>query len=305
MVSPWFDQRRALALGHALNGASVGGIVFAPLWTMLIAAVGFTQAVVVIGSTTIAILWPLVSRYLRPTPDGLGLLPDGGPARPSARPAELRDPSARFAALLANRGFVTLSAGFALGMFAQVGVIAHLIVRLVPLVGTVRAAAAISLTTASAVIGRVMLGLLLGDTDRRLVAAGNFAMQACGVVLLAAGSTAFVLVPGCVLFGLGIGSLLSLPPLIAQKEFRPVDVPRIVALVTAVNQAVFAFAPAILGGLREISGGYAVPFLIAAVVQVCAAAVVVAGRVRSSVGEFAEFAVDPSSACDRDAKGTQ
>jgi MFS family permease len=35
MVSPWFDRRRALALGHALNGASAGGVLFAPLWVML------------------------------------------------------------------------------------------------------------------------------------------------------------------------------------------------------------------------------------------------------------------------------
>ena len=69
MVSPWFDRRRALALSHALNGASFGGILFAPLWVMLIGAIGFTQAVVVIGCATIAILWPLASRYLRPTPE--------------------------------------------------------------------------------------------------------------------------------------------------------------------------------------------------------------------------------------------
>jgi MFS family permease len=279
MISPWFDRRRALALGHALNGASVGGILFTPLWAMLIAGIGLTHAVVAIGCTTVAILWPLASRYLRPTPDSLGLVPDGDPAqlRPSAAEGA-DDPPARFAALLANRGFTTLSAAFALGMFAQVGVVAHLITRLVPLMGAVNAAAAVSLATASAVIGRVLLGMLLGDADRRVVAAGNFVMQACGVAMLAVGSTATVVVAGCVLFGLGIGSLLSLPPLIAQKEFAPADVPRVVALVTAVNQAVFAFAPAMIGILQETFGGYAVPFLLAAAIQIAAAAVVVTGR---------------------------
>jgi hypothetical protein len=114
-----------------------------------------------------------------------------------------------------NPSFATLTAAFALGMFAQVGVITHLVTRLVPLLGAVHAAAAVSVATASAIIGRVLLGMLLGDADRRMVAAGNFAMQACGVVLLAFGSTVTVLASGCVLFGLGIGSLLSLPPLIA------------------------------------------------------------------------------------------
>jgi MFS family permease len=287
MVSPWFDRRRALALGHALNGASAGGIVFAPLWVMLIAAIGFAPAVAVIGCVTIALLWPLASRYLRPTPDSMGLAPDGDAAQPTARAdAGTAHVPARFAVLLADRGFVTLSAAFALGMFAQVGVIAHLVTRLAPLVGTVNAAAAVSLATASAVTGRVLLGLLLGDADRRLVAAGNFAMQACGVMLLAVGSNTVVLACGCVLFGLGIGSLLSLPPLIAQREFAAADVPRVVALVTAVNQAVFAFAPTILGILSEISGGYAVPFLIAATIQVLAGAVVVASRMRSTVQRY-------------------
>jgi cyanate permease len=66
--------------------------------------------------------------------------------------------------------------------------------------------------------------------------------------------------------------------LIAQRDFAPSDVPRVVALVTAVNQAVFAFAPAILGVLRELSGSYALPFLIAARLQLLASMIVVLGR---------------------------
>ena len=48
-----------------------------------------------------------------------------------------------------------------------------------------------------------------------------------------------------------------LDALTGERDFAPSDVPRVVALVTAVNKAVFAFAPAILG-VRELSGGYAV-----------------------------------------------
>jgi hypothetical protein len=117
------------------------------------------------------------------------------------------------------------------------------------------AAAVVSLATASAVIGRLLLGVLLGDADRHLVAAGGFVIQACGVLLLAIGTRAALLAVGCVLFGLGIGNLLTLPPLIAQREFPSDTVPRVVALVTAVNQAVFAFAPAVLGILRAVFHG--------------------------------------------------
>jgi hypothetical protein len=77
------------------------------------------------------------------------------------------------------------------------------------------------------------------------------------------------------------GSYFSLPSsaaLIAQKEFEPGDVPRVVALVTAINQAVFGFAPGIFGVLRDLSGEYAVPFAVAACVQLAAVLIVLTGR---------------------------
>jgi predicted MFS family arabinose efflux permease len=279
IVSPWFDRRRALALGHALNGASAGGIVFTPLWAVLIGMIGFQAAAGVVSSVTIIALSALVWRYLPPTPESLGLSPDGAYATSAAAPVERSAKSpARFIALIGQAKFATLSAAFALAMFAQIGVIAHLVTRLSPVIGTVSAAAFVSVATLSAIIGRLLAGALLGDHDRRLVAAANFSMQACGVGLLAFGSNAIMLVAGCILFGLGIGNLLLLPPLIAQREFAQVDVPRVVAMVTAANQAVFAFAPAVIGVLEEITGGYAAPFVFAAAVQIVAAAVVLAGR---------------------------
>jgi cyanate permease len=190
-------------------------------------------------------------------------------------------PPVSFAALLRDRRFSTLSVAFALGLFAQIGLVAHLVTRLAPVFGAGSAAATVSLATACAVVGRLLLGALLGDADRRVVAMSNFAMQACGVTCLAPGTNAVVLLLGCVLFGLGIGNLVSLPPLIAQSEFARSDVPRVVALVIAINQAVFAFAPVIFGVLRDVSDGYAVPFMVAAVMQVIAGFVVMPGWPRS------------------------
>jgi cyanate permease len=179
--------------------------------------------------------------------------------------------------LLRDRRFATLSAAFALGLFAQIGLVAHLVTRLAPVLGTGGAAGAVSLATACAVVGRYVFSALM-SADRRLAAAGNFLMQACGAACLALGTNAGVLLLGCILFGLGIGNLVLLSPLIAQREFAPSDVPRVVALATAVNLAVFSFAPAAFGWLREATGDYVAPFLVAAVVQLTAGVVVMLGR---------------------------
>ena len=91
--------------------------------------------------------------------------------------------------------------------------------------------------------------------DRRLVACASYAVQIGGtlVLVLAAGTNVPLLLLGVMMFGIGIGNATSLPPLIAQVEFVKDDVPRVVALVVAIGQAVYAFAPAVFGFVREFA----------------------------------------------------
>jgi hypothetical protein len=155
-------------------------------------------------------------------------------------------------------------------MLAQIGLFAHLIARLAPDFGSGHAASAISLVGICALVGRSLLARLLGEADRRLAAAANFAMQALGSLSLAFGSGIATLAAGCALFGLGVGNLNLLPPLIAQREFRPADVNTVVALVTAINQ--------VFGWLLDGTSSYLVPFLLAAVAQAAGASVITLGR---------------------------
>jgi cyanate permease len=83
---------------------------------------------------------------------------------------------------------------------------------------------------------------------------------------------------GCVLFGLGLGNLISLPPLIAEREFAPVDLGRVVALAIAVNQAFFSIAPGVFGALHDLAGSYAAPLAMAIALHLAAAALVLMGR---------------------------
>ena len=65
IVAPWFDRRRGLALGSALNGASAGGIIIAPLLTFLTARFGFPLAIVSVAASMLAILIPVAMAVLR------------------------------------------------------------------------------------------------------------------------------------------------------------------------------------------------------------------------------------------------
>ena len=288
MVSPWFHARRPAALSFAYNGASVGGIVFSPLWVAAIAAFGFPGAAAAIGVVTIATLWLLCDRYLARTPEQMGLAPDGVAA--TSAPADAASvPPLPGRLLWRDWRFVTLAGGMALGLFAQIGLIAHLFSLLVPAFGASLAGLAAGFATACAIAGRTLVGWLLKPTaDRRLVAASNYAMQmcGCGAFIAAAGTNVPLMLLGVVLFGAGIGNATSLPPLIAQVEFSKADVPRVVALITAISQASYAFAPAAFGAFRaaaesaagQPTGDVPLFFLAAVAVQVLAAGSYLAGR---------------------------
>ena len=278
IVARWFDRDRPMAIALAFNGASVGGVLFVPMWVYLIRSIGFPLAALLVGGCMVAVVAFLCVSYIAKSPDDMGLSPDGDASHPlTQRP----QPRRSRAELVRTRRFITLSAGFSLGLFAQIGVLAHLVARLTPEVGIGLAGWLVSLATICAVIGRTAAGKWIGEHDRRFAAAINFAVQVAGVVLLIFNGGWAGLTLGCILFGLGIGNLTSLPPLIVQKEFARADVVTVVALIVAINQAVFAFAPAIVGAMRDATADYRLPFALIAIVQLAAAGIILLGHGRA------------------------
>src|SRR6185503_11450926 len=77
IVAPWFDRQRPIALSTAYNGASIGGVVFSPLWVAAIASLGFGLAAILIAVVTTVVVWWLADRLFSKTPAAMGLHPDG------------------------------------------------------------------------------------------------------------------------------------------------------------------------------------------------------------------------------------
>lgn len=291
IVAPWFDRKRPAALAQAYNGASIGGVVFSPLWGAAIGWLGFPLAAALIGTVMVVAVWILADLYFARSPQQMGLAPDGDltamPTISSTSPAARPLPGNL---LWHDMRFITLAAGMALGLFAQIGLLAHLFSLLVPAMGAQFAGLAAGAATAAAIAGRTLVGWLMpAGADRRLVACASYLVQIAGSLafLLAGGDSVPLLLIGIVLFGAGIGNATSLPPLIAQSEFAGDDVPRVVPLIVAIGQAAYAFAPAVFGLIREWAPGAgmagAAPwlFVTAAIVQALAIVALLAGRAAS------------------------
>lgn len=284
ILAPWFERRRGLAVSIAFNGATLGGVFVAPALIPLIGAVGFMHA---LGLTAVLLVVVLASaaRIMRRGPAELGLGPDGDRPPSSRRAPSRRDgPHGRREALRTWR-FWSVSAPFALGLTAQVGVLTHLVSLVAPALGQNGAARAVSTTTAAALIGRLITGLLVDRMNRRVVASATLVIQIVGLTMLARAPSAVAVYTGCALFGLGVGNLTTLPGLVLSAEWPRQRFSSLVSLVVGINQFTFAFGPSLVGLVRDLTGGYPMALGVCTALQALAAAMILRGPGRDVSGQ--------------------
>jgi len=284
IISPWFVLKRPAALAMAYNGASIGGVLFSSAWVYLIERIGFSHAALAIAILSITTLAVLALTVFRFRPEMLGQHADGAaqpPVQHTVAPLAIDTP------LWRDRRFVTLAAAMSLGLFAQIGLITHLFLILVEHVSETRAGLAMGLATASAIVGRSLVGgLMPAGANRRNVACLSYGCQLLGCLLMSGlGAFPELLWAGVILFGAGIGNATSLPPLIAQVEFPGQQTQRVVTLIVATAQGCYAFAPVLFGALKSQVGtqqGELVLLGSAAAIQGLAILALVWGKAKSA-----------------------
>ncbi len=274
-LAPWFERRRGIAISLALNGASAGGLALLPVWVVLAERLGYATATWWLMAGMLVLLLPLIALYLHDGPARLGLHPDNA-ATPSPAPSRPA-PALTYRQIARTWWFWTVVGPFALGLFAQVGFLTHALAFLTPGLGAEAAALAIGLASGAALAGRVLTGLVIDRLDRRRTAAANFVMQIAALGLLYAVREPWALYFGTVVFGAGVGNMITFPGLIIQREFAAADFGRVVSLQVAITQFTFAFGPGTMGTLRTLTGSYDIPLLMCAGVMAVATATLLIG----------------------------
>jgi len=263
VLAIYFQQQRGLAITLALNGASAAGFTVAPVLVELSQRIGVGRAVPLVAVVMLTFVVPLIAIGLR-----------------GSRGEELDSPrsSAGFGPMdvVSTWRFWSVALPFALALAAQVGLIVHLVSFLLPRLGAAGAATALALTSVAAMSGRLMLAGVIDRLHQRRTAAGSFASQAMGVgLMMAFGHQPAALFAGCVIFGLSVGNVITFPALIIQREFAAAAFGIVIGLSTAVGQFTFALAPALLGVVRDMTGGYAAVLVVCMALQLGGAMLVV------------------------------
>lgn len=258
LLAPRFQAGRAMALGWALQGASVAGFTAVPLFFLASSHVGFALAAPAFAAAMA--LPALAGTWLLPPP-GRTLAEaerrQGGPAR-------FRDRGHA----LGSRAFWSFAGPVALGQAAQVGFLMHQLAFLRPLLGVESAALAQACTTLAAMLGRFALGYVAPRLDLRAGIAFCFGSQALALAVMLVWPQPLVLLAACALFGFSVGNAITLPPLLIGQEVAEASFALAVGLSTAVAQVAYAFGPVVVGGLADATGGYDAAFLVCMACQV-------------------------------------
>lgn len=268
---PWFPERSGPAVTLALTGASVGGMAVVPGLVAVGQAWGFTALTAVGGAALFVIALPLAAFVVRhpgaaaATRSASSAQCDGGPVW--TRRQVLHAPQ-----------FWTLAVPFGLVLIAQVGFLVHQLSLLEPALGHLQAALVVSATTVSALVGRVAAGWLSDRMDRRVLSAAIFAVQAVALAVIAAPPARAALFAASVAFGLGVGNVITLPPLLAHAEFGARSFAVVFGMASAAMQIGVAFGPGLVGVLRDLTGGYGVAVGVLAALDAVAVAGVLWGR---------------------------
>lgn len=270
LISRWFERGRARALSIASTGLSMGGLVLTPLSASLITGHGMKYAMPLIAGLYLIGIIP-AALFLKPGPWAVGLGPDGDPPQPHVEGrAPVRGGTA-YGAALHSRFFKFSVASYLLIMLAQVGSIAHHFNLAVTTINSEIAATAIMFIAVSSAAGRLAGGWFATHYSLRLFTVMLMIGQGVAQLVLAGGGGAVLLLAGSIIFGLTIGNILMLMPLIYAQAFGLRDYARIYSLGNMISTLGMAAGPLAMGLAHDWLGGYGGAFAFAGLVSLLSA----------------------------------
>ncbi len=267
-IAKWFVRKRGRAMSLFFMGIPLGIAIASPLTQLLIDAVGWRSAWVVLGAgggLAIAII-SLV--FVRNVPADLGLFPDGAPAEPGVPGASAGGgrPEHPWTVAEAMRtgAFWRISLAYGL-LMAAMGVIGVFWVPFLRSIEVAPGIAAMAFAT-QAFTQVVSSGLIAPWIDRaqpRYVAIAGFASVAGGMLVAANASAAWHGFAGAVLAGIGLGAAMLMQTHIWPSYFGRQHIGAIRGAATPLTIAMTAMGAPVLGLLFD-SAGFTAGWLVAA-----------------------------------------
>ncbi len=250
LVVRWFGASPSRPMAIMATGYGAGGTIIPPALATLIGRAGLAEAGVWVGVALIAVVVLLTVLFVRNPPYAASASPQHVERRARIFPRGSRLP------------FACLGLAFLFFFTSQVGLVTHMLT-----IGRdlhLDAAPALS-ALAVANLGFRLLGIpLVARIGVRASSVAFAAAQVVALLLLADAQSMPLLILGAALFGTTVGNLTVALPLNAHRAFGVARFAAAYSRLTLVTTVGTTAAPVLLGALRTLFGGYAVPLVLLA-----------------------------------------
>jgi MFS family permease len=276
LISSWFHTRRGLAIGIALVGTSLGGILLPPINVRLIESVGWRQAFLIEAALPIVLL-VLVLIIVRNTPKDVGAVALG--VRDSNR--DLRAEGLTFAEAVRTRTFWAIGLSGMMIYYSILALYNHLFLHMRDLgFPPTSAAWALSVLGMVGLVAKLVNGYLADRMDRHKVFLACLAIMLVGVAGLATLNPDIV-VPSIAVVGLGWGGLFTLYNMLAVNNFGLKAAGKIGGVISLMESAGGGLGIFLTGVLYDRFDSYRVAFTV--ILALVAVGFLLGTQIRSEV----------------------
>lgn len=258
-IARWFKRDLGKANGILVMGRGIGGLLL-PLLVIFIDTCGWQNALI-----TLAVgLWILgipLSFVFRNRPEEYGLLPDGKPQDSSMVKgnSDIQDLGVGVREAFKMRAFWHMSVAELLQAGAMMAAITHVMPYLTSLGVERSMASMVTMTIPLASLGtRLPFGMLADIFTKKYVAAISYILTSIGLFLfwLIDGSSFGLMIAFAIVFGLGVGGVAPMRPILVREYFGIKKFGTIFGLIGVFSTIGLALCPPIAGWVFDTLGYY-------------------------------------------------
>ena len=269
----WFTKKRGIAVGIAMSGMGLGGII-APLITQwLISTYDWRYAYIILGIITIIIIIP-IAQFMKHSPQQAGLDPYGG----DEASEDIQSRRSTIEILSLSRAIKTIRFWlFGLILASMFLCFSSITIHIIPHasdigIPTITAASILSVTAGIGIIGRLGTGFISDRVGGLSTLFACVGLATLAIIWLIFAKEMWMFYIFAVVFGIAQGGFITLFSVVTAELFGLVSLGAILGGITLFATIGDAIGAPIAGSIFDITGNYTLAFLIFG--AVCATALI-------------------------------
>ena len=298
LLTRWFVKRRGTAIGFAMVGISVGGLLMSPLVGQLNSYFSWRASYIFLGVLVWILAVPITFFVMKGSPEEMGLQPDG---ISKVRPGENSDNEAinhnenmvlsaegwPLKQAISTRTFWWVAVTFLLAPMAQGGVLQHQVpIILEAGLAPTLAAMALGLTAGMGGFGKLSFGRLSELLPFQYAATICFGLQALSIFLLIVTQSTVIVWVYVFLYGYAMGGVIVLLPLVVGHFFGLASFGSLMGIVTFIQSFGSASGAYLSGMIYDWQGSYRLGLILFASIYLAAVVTIfLAGKPKVYIGQ--------------------